>query len=189
VFHRHYDAPVEARLQLWLHLLAFATYTGATVAVAFGSIPAARRETEPGRRLGALAAALRVYDPLTIAALGVVVMTGAYRLTAYKAALRAGFFQQLGIPLAWKLFFSFLLIMVATYSAFGIGHRLVGMHARGETLEERILVGMETRLQWSMAIALVLVAIIVWIALSMPAVSPAAVPIACRGVAARSAGC
>ena len=175
---RHYDAPVEARLNLWLHLLAFATYTGATVVVAFASVPAARREVEPARRLRLLADALRIYDPLSIAALGVIVMTGAFRLTAYKAALRAVFFDRLGAVLAWKLFFSFLLIMVGTYAAFGIGHRLVSMNARQEIVDRRVLAGMETRLQWALSIALALIAVIVWIALAVAPAGIAATPAA-----------
>ena len=169
---------MEARLQLWLHLLAFATYTGATVVVAFASVPAARKEADPARRLQLLAAALRVYDPLSIAALGVLVMTGAYRLTAYKAALREVFFDRMGVVLAWKLFFSFLLIMVVTYAAFGIGHRLVGMHARGDAIDGRVLASMETRLQWTLVIALALVATIVWVALSMAPASLGPTPVA-----------
>jgi uncharacterized membrane protein len=162
---------VEARIYLWLHLLAFAAYAGATMTVAFSSLPAARAETDPKRRLQLLATAMRVYDPLSIAALGVLVMTGAFRLTAYKAALRAAFFDRVGIALAWKLFFTFLLINLGAYVAFGIGHRLVGMHARGDEIDPARLGAMEGRLQWSLVIGLVLVALIVWVALG---IAPAA---------------
>ena len=163
----HYDARVEARLDLWLHLLAFATYTGATASIAFSTLPAARAEGEPARRLQVLAAALRVYDPLSIAALGVLVMTGAFRLTAYKAALRNVFFERVGGPLAWKLFFTFLLVNLGAYIAFGIGHRLVGMHVRGEAIDPERLASMENRLRSRLLLALVLVGVIVWVALSL----------------------
>jgi hypothetical protein len=158
---------VEARLDLWFHLLAFATYTGATFSLVFSTLPTARAEAEPGRRLQVLAAALRVYDPLSIAALGVLVMTGAFRLTAYKAALRNLFFERVGGPLAWKLFFTFLLVNLGAYVAFGIGHRLVGMHVRGDAIDPAHLASMEKRLQWSLLLALLLVGVIVWVAMSL----------------------
>ena len=91
--------------------------------------PAKRTRT---RRAQLAAAMLRVYDPLSIAALGVAIMTGAFSLTAYKAALRGAFFERLGGPLAWKLFFTFILINLGAYIAFGIGHRIVRAVDAGE---------------------------------------------------------
>ena len=116
---------MEAQLNLWLHLLAFAAYTGSTLTIVLISVPHARAQADAEGKLRAIAAAMRVYDPLSIATLGVMVMTGAFQLTDYKAAMRATYFEQIGGPLAWKLFFSFLLINVGAYVAFGIGHRLV----------------------------------------------------------------
>ena len=50
--------------------------------------PAIAAEPDAARARPLAAAMLRIYDPLSIAALGVAIMTGAFSLTAYKAALR-----------------------------------------------------------------------------------------------------
>lgn len=152
---------------LWLHLLAFAVYFGATAAVPLICLPMAAAEAEPRRRLGVLAGFLRVYDPLTIAALGVVLMTGAYSLTDFKDALRQDFFRQMGGALAWKLAWFFVLVNVAAYIAFGIGNRLVRRHHEGEEIDPAWLDSMMSRLRASSTLVLFLCALIVWIALGM----------------------
>lgn len=168
---------MESQVNLWLHLLAFATYTGATAALALICLPIARREEDPARRLRFLAQCMRVYDPLSIGALGLVVVTGAFRLTVFKAALRSAFFEQIGPALAWKLFFSFILINLATYVAFGIGHRLVV--ASNASASQASVAPLLARLRTSLLVALLLVAVIVWIALAMhPRVLSAADPLA-----------
>ncbi len=158
---------VESRVYLWLHLLAFAVYMGATVAVVLIGLPLARAEEDAGRRLRLVAAFMRVYDPLTIATLGVLVMTGAFNLTLYKEALRAMFFERLGTVLAWKLFFAFLLINLAAYIAFGIGHRLVRCAEGDQAVDAAWTDSMLRRLRASAWLAVALTALIVWIALWM----------------------
>jgi uncharacterized membrane protein len=158
---------VESRVYLWLHLLAFAVYMGATVAVVLIGVPLARTEQDARRRLRVVAAFMRVYDPLTIAALGVLVMTGAFDLTLYKEALRAAFFERVGTVLAWKLFFAFLLINLAAYIAFGIGHRLVRSAEGDQPVDAAWVDSMLRRLRVSACLALALTALIVWIALQM----------------------
>jgi hypothetical protein len=96
-------------------------------------------------------------------------MTGAFSLTAYKAALRGAFFERLGGPLAWKLFFTFILVNLAAYVAFGIGHRVVSAVGRGEPPDAAQLASFLRRLRTSSVLALVLVAVIVWVALRMGA--------------------
>lgn len=154
-------------INLWLHLLAFATYTGATMAVLLISLPMARAEEDVDRRRQLIVATMRIYDPLTIAALGVLVMTGAFNLTTYKAALQGLFFDRLGTLLAWKLLFAFLLINLAAYIAFGIGHRIVRRSDAGDPGDGDWLDSMITRLRSSALLAIVLVVIIVWLALRM----------------------
>ena len=159
------------QIELWLHLLAFATYVGATVAVLLICLPMARAEPDPERRLRIVTGTMRVYDPLTIGALGVLVMTGAFNLTAYKAALRELFFSRLGSVLAWKLLLSFFLINLAAYIAFGLGHRIVRAAEDTPTLDPDRLDRMVTRLRWSLLTALVLVGAITWVALGMGAIA------------------
>jgi hypothetical protein len=167
---------VESQINVWLHMLAFAVYTGTTVALVAIGIPVVRGEEDDLRRARLAAAMLRIYDPLSIAALGVAIMTGAFSLTAYKAALRGAFFERLGGPLAWKLFFTFILVNLAAYVAFGIGHRVVSAVGRGEPPDAAQLASFLRRLRTSSVLALVLVAVIVWVALRMgaAALAPAA---------------
>jgi uncharacterized membrane protein len=165
---------VGPNVNLWLHLLGFAVYTGATVALLACCLPALATEPDPARRARWLAAVMRVYDPLSIAALGVIIMTGAFNLTAYKSALRGNFFAAIGWPLAWKLLLTFLLVNVAAYIAFGLGHRLVRTLDFGEDVSAERLAALQSRLRGSAIVALVLVAGIVWIAIGMtPALLPA----------------
>lgn len=158
---------MDVQLNFWLHLLATVAYFGATAAVVAVAVPRARREADPGRRLQSIAAAMRVYDPFSIAALGVMVMTGAFQLTGYKAALRERFFESIGVTLVWKLSFAFLLINLAAYVAFGVGHRLVVRTHDPEPVPPAWLDSMLKRLQASSIVALLLVAVIVWISLGM----------------------
>lgn len=158
---------MEADLNLWAHLLAFAVYTGATVALVAIGIPVIMAEAEPLRRARLAAMILRVYDPLSIAALGVSIMTGAFSLTAYKAVLRGAFFERLGTPLAWKLFFTFVLVNLAAYIAFGIGHRVVRAVDAGEPPDATQLGAFLRRLRASALLALALVGVIVWVALGL----------------------
>jgi cation transporter-like permease len=113
---------------------------------------------------------MRIYDPLSIALLGVNLMTGAFAVTNYKAALGPAFFTRMGLALAWKLFFAFLLINLAAYIAFGIGHRLVSRVHWGEPLDAAWVDSMLKRLQASTILALFLLGVIVWIALGMTTV-------------------
>ena len=159
---------MEAQINLWAHLLAFAVYTGATALLVM-ALPAIGREEDPQRRARLAAAVLRIYDPLSIAALGVSIMTGAFSLTAYKAALRGAFFERLGGPLAWKLFLTFLLVNLAAYIAFGIGHRVVRAVDGGVPPDAAQLASFLRRLRSSTLLALLLVAAITWVALGLGA--------------------
>jgi uncharacterized membrane protein len=169
---REEAAAVEAQITVWLHLLSFAIYTGSTLAVALISVPAARAAGDGRSALRAIAAAMRIYDPLSIAMLGVMVMTGAFMLTAYKSALRAAFFEQIGRPLAWKLLFAFLLVNLGAYIAFGIGHRLVRILDSEQTVEDAWLESMLGRLRKSAVVAVLLAALTAWIALGMSRAMP-----------------
>jgi uncharacterized membrane protein len=158
---------VGADVNLWLHLLAFAGYTGATLALVAICLPALSREAEDERRARWLAAVMRIYDPLSIAALGVIIMTGAFNLTAYKAALRGQFFAVIGGPLAWKLLLTFILVNIGAYIAFGIGHRVVRSVDLGDPIDPAWIEALLRRLRISAVLALALIAAIVWVALGM----------------------
>ncbi len=152
---------------LWVHVLGLAIYAGATFALLLMVLPAANAQSDPAVRRAVLARALRAYDPLAIAALGLLVMTGAFNLTAYKDALRGEFFARLGWLLAYKLGAAFLLVMTGTYIAFGVGHRIVRTEMAGEPVDEPWLSSMSRRLAYACAVALVLTAITTWLGLAL----------------------
>lgn len=152
---------------LWLHILALATYGGATLAVVAMLLPAANAIADPATRRAVLVRGLRIYDPLAIAALGVLVMTGAFNLTAYKDALRGEFFARLGWLLVWKLVLAFAVVMVGTYITFGLAHRIV----RSELLEDPVdpawLASMSRRLTYACVLVLLLLALTTWLGLGL----------------------
>ena len=154
-------------LGLWLHVLGLATYGGATLALLLMVLPAANALPDPAARRAVLARALRVYDPLAIAALGLLVMTGASNLTTYKEALRGEFFARLGWLLVYKLGAAFLVVMTGTYITFGIGHRIVRTEMAGEAVDEPWLASMSRRLRHACVVALLLTAITTWLGLAL----------------------
>lgn len=151
----------------WLHVAALLLYAAATAVVLVYSIPRARAQSDPTARLARAARAMKLYDPFSMAVLGVMVMTGAFALTGYKDALRERFFQQMGVVLAWKLGVVFILIIVAAYLAFGLGNRLVGQTELEEPPRAEWVASMLTRIQITAGLVLVLCALISWIATAM----------------------
>ena len=170
---------------LWLHVLAVTAYGGATLALWLMVLPAARALSDPAARRTVLARALRVYDPLAIAALGVLVMSGASNLTAYKEALRGDFFARMGWLLLWKLSCAFVLIMAGTYITFGLGHRVVRTEMAGEPVDSAWREGMMRRLAHACVVALALTALTAGLGLELghPQSVPDRVPSRVRATA------
>ncbi len=165
---------------LLLHVASLIVYGGATLAIVALVIPAARAVEDPTIRRTVLARALYIYDPLAIAALGVLVMSGATNLTSYKAALRVGFFQKMGWLLVWKLGLAFLVVMAGTYITFGIGHRIVRDEGFGEPVDPKWLESMMRRLNGACIASLVLLLVTMWLGMELghpatPTPAPAAV--------------
>jgi len=131
---------------LWIHLVASGLFLGATIGLAIFPVRRARALADPVERRRSLAHSLRFYDPLAIALLGIVVMTGAYRVTALKQALGPAYFATFGAHLAAKLGLAFLVVMSGTYLCFGIGHRLVRQDEWNEPVDESRLASMIGRL-------------------------------------------
>jgi uncharacterized membrane protein len=136
----------QNRVLAWLHLIATGLYLGATAGIALFAVPQARKQADPAAQRAAVARVLRIYDPLAIALLGVMVMTGAWSITGYKAALGQDYFATFGASLVWKLALAFLVVMSGTYVCFGLGHRLVRQHEWGEAVDEPRFKGMLGRL-------------------------------------------
>lgn len=124
--------PVREQVRMsgaeWLtrfaHLLASMVYLGGSWFLGAALIPGLATTT-PERRIRTVAAVIRWYHPTSLAALGVLVMTGAFTLTSAKAALGAQYFSKLFTILGPKLLLAFALVMLSSYQFFGLGLRLV----------------------------------------------------------------
>jgi uncharacterized membrane protein len=149
------------------HVLAISIYLGATVFLAILIEIAARGATDASSRRERWAALFRVYNPLTIGALGVVVMTGAWSLTPYKQALGAGYFAEIGSRLAGKLALAFVLIIVATWISFGICHRLVRAHDGSIPVTDAELDALRSRLRVALWLAVAITVATVWVAMGL----------------------
>ncbi|TMA71929.1 MAG: hypothetical protein E6J72_21090 [Deltaproteobacteria bacterium] len=158
-----------ARVTLWLHLTSLAAYFGATLAFVLVMLPTVERIESHEERLRVLAAMLRRLNPLLIGVLGVLVMTGAFSLTAYKARLRGEFFTRIGEPLTLKLVLAFFFINGVTYVAFGLAHRIVRAVEWGDPVPPERLASMVRRMRAGSIVNLALAAWIVWVALAIPA--------------------
>jgi uncharacterized membrane protein len=152
---------------LWLHLLGLAVYFGSGVVLVVVLLPMAAQIPAAADEQRFLAQALKLYNPLSIGALGVALMTGAFNLTSYKAMLGRRFFELLGGVLGLKLLLVFLLINVSAAVSLGMGHRIVRTELRGETIEPERLTGLVKRMQIFTIVALALTAWIVWVSLNL----------------------
>ena len=152
---------------LWLHLLGLAVYFGSGVTLVVVLLPMAAQIPAPREKQRFLAQGLKFYNPLSIGALGVALMTGAFNLTSYKALLGPRFFSLLGGVLGLKLLLVFVLINVSAAVSLGLGHRVVRTELQGEAIEPERLAGLVKRMRVLTVVALVLTAWIVWTSLNL----------------------
>jgi uncharacterized membrane protein len=154
-------------LTLWLHLLGLAVYFGSGVTVVAVLLPMAKQIAAPRDKQRFLAQGLKFYNPLSIGALGVALMTGAFNLTSYKAMFGPRFFDLLGGVLGLKLLLVFVLINISAAVSLGMGHRIVRTELRAEEIEPERLAGLMKRIQIFTIVALLLTAWIVWVSLNL----------------------
>jgi len=152
---------------LWVHLLGLAVYFGSGVTLVVVLLPMAAQIAAAPDKQRFLAQGLRLYNPLSIGALGVALMTGAFNLTSYKAMFGRRFFALLGGVLGLKLLLVFLLINVSAAVSLGMGHRIVRTELRGEAIEPERLASLVKRVQILTIVALALTAWIVWVSLNL----------------------
>lgn len=131
----------------WSHIVATGLFLGATAGVALFAVPRASRRTTAVERRAELVRTFRVYDPLAIGLLGVMVMTGAWSITGLKQALGQAYATDFAPWLAWKLGLAFLVILSGTWLTFGMGHRLVRQMEWDEPVEERAMASLLNRIR------------------------------------------
>jgi len=115
---------VNMSLLPYLHLVLALVYLSGMVFVGGVLIPASRRPQEARRTLQSIAQVIKVVHPISLAALGLLIITGAAMLTDLKAALGGRYFSQLFSTLGPKLLVVFILALLNSYQFFGLGLRL-----------------------------------------------------------------
>lgn len=115
-----------------LHILALSLYLGFVAALWIIMLPTATSVDPPEEGTAFLVRSLRIYNPVQIAALGVLVLTGASQITDLKDLYRESYAAELGGILEMKLLVSFVIIMLGTYQCLGVGHRFVRLYEADE---------------------------------------------------------
>jgi uncharacterized membrane protein len=150
-------------INLWLHILALIVYLGAILGLLFVLLPSLPTVNNHESRVRLLARGLKVYNPLHIGALGLILFTGAFQLTELKAAYRELFARQVGYALGVKLFFAFFLVIFSVYQSMGIAHRFTRRQEAGESVSPQELHSVIYRLKVVGGCIIVLAAITVWL--------------------------
>ncbi len=114
---------------------------------------------------------IRLFHPLSLGSLGLVVLTGALALTPLKESLGPQYASRLFGVLALKLLLVFVLVLVSSYQCFSLGLRFLrALPAEGEkpggdaSAEELRLV--ERLQRWNL-VAAVLGTLIIYLGLRM----------------------
>ncbi len=156
----------------WLHILSLIVYLGAILGLCFILLPSLPTPNNHEARVQLLARGLKIYNPLHIGALGLILFTGAFQLTELKAIYREVFARQIGYILGIKLFFAFFLVIFSVYQSMGIGHRFTKRHEAGETITPRELQSVIYRLKAVSGCIIVLAAITLWFGLRLAFIVP-----------------
>lgn len=156
-------------INVWLHLVALIVFLGAVMGFWLIFLPALRGLDNHEQRVHFLTRGLKLYNPLQIGALGIVLFSGAFQLTELKAAYREMFIKQLGYPLAVKLTLAFFLVIFAVYQSMGIGHRFVRRQESGDAVNPEQLASIIKRLSSATWLILLFAALTLWFGLRLRA--------------------
>ena len=139
-----------------MHLLALAVYLGSLAGLWTLILSPLSTIQNQKEQAEFLAQSLRVYNPMQIGALGLLLLTGAVQITDLKAAYAALFARELGATLSLKLALSFVIILLGTYQSMGVGHRFVRRCEEERSIAYQELRSVTRRLQSTTLIILFL---------------------------------
>ena len=154
-------------LNFWLHLIALAVFLGAVLGLWMMLLPAASILRNDRDKVEFLARGLKIYNPVQIGALGVLLFTGAFQLTELKAAYRELFIKQMGYNLSIKLCLAFALVLCIVYQSMGIAHRFVKQHESGNAVTTRELSSIVKKLKSANGLILILALLTLWFGLRL----------------------
>jgi hypothetical protein len=139
------------------HVAAVAVYLLSTLWMLL-VLPGVARLADAGELRRRLVRHLRPYNVLSVGAVGVLIISGAYALTDLKALYGPAYVRFLW-PLTGKLALTFLLTMVATYVSFGLAHRVVRAEQGALPTDDKQLRSMVRRLRGGLWLA---IAVALW---------------------------
>ena len=151
----------------WLHLVSLTVYVGSLAGLWLVLLPALSALHSHEEQVKLLARSLKLYNPLQTASLGILILSGAFQLTALKAAYRELFLRELGMTLAWKLALSFFLIIFSVYQSMAVAHRFVRRSEQGESFSPQELQSLTRRLRVSSLAILFLAVATIWLGLRL----------------------
>ena len=154
-------------LNSWLHLIALAVYLGSIIGLWTMLLPAASKLDNNKDKIQFLARSLKLYNPIQIGALGVLLFTGAFQLTDLKAVYRELFVKQLGYNLGIKLSVAFFLVLFSVYQSMGIAHRFVKRHEAGHNVTRQEFDSIIRKLKSANGLILILALITLWFGLRL----------------------
>lgn len=154
-------------LNSWLHLITLAVYFGSSIGLWLILLPATSKLDNNKDKLQFLARSLKLYNPIQIGALGLLLFTGAFQLTDLKAVYRELFVKQVGYHLGIKLFVTFFLVLFSVYQSMGIAHRFVKRHETGDELTSQEFGSIVRKLKVSNGLILILALITLWFGLQL----------------------
>lgn len=150
-----------------LHILSVTLYLGFLVGLWCFEGPAVSATSSQGDRVRLLIRSFKIYNPLQIGVLGVLVLTGAFQVTDLKESYGVSFAAHYGTLLGTKLLLSFLIIMVGTYQCLGIGHRFVRGHEAGQETSPQGLQTVMKRLQYASLLNVLLLTATIYLGIRM----------------------
>lgn len=148
------------------HIISLTLHIGLVAALWRVLLPALRREPGTEARTEFLVRVLRVYNPAQIALLGIVTLTGAFRITDLKALHGMAYSQVFGGALAVKLVLAFFVIMLGTWQCMGIAHRFVRQSESPEGVSSEGVDRVLRKLDHSSVLMLAFLAATVWVGIS-----------------------
>jgi uncharacterized membrane protein len=163
---------LTTQLLILIHVLAMAGFFGVQFAMLYMLLPVAERAPDEAGRRAILIEGFKFYNPFSLALLGVLVITGAMRLTDLKAAMAVNYFATIGTILSLKLLLAFLLIFIQTYVTFGLAFRIgrqeeVAAHGDGPPFSVEKVNSMLSRIRAMTWVTIILTVAIVWESLRM----------------------
>jgi uncharacterized membrane protein len=163
---------LTTQLLILIHVLAMAGFFGVQFAMLYMLLPVAERAPDEAGRRAILIEGFKFYNPFSLALLGVLVITGAMRLTDLKAAMTVNYFATIGTILSLKLLLAFLLIFIQTYVTFGLAFRIgrqeeVAAHGDGPPFSVEKVNSMLSRIRAMTWVTIILTVAIVWESLRM----------------------